>query len=594
MDNPFVIETNGQADWDAALTANFSVIERGFHVTERAATAISTGQILWLDATGFFHPYDPNSLTISPTALSFMAASSGDSLAALAWGIVRSLAVVPQAPGSLLYTSALTPGLVVTSPNGLAVGLGLNGGILFHPGKFKQGANIRSLGGVDYTGLGNGKVLKWSDASSNVVWATDSSGVSNVFSLSGINFAGLANDRIMKWSDATSQWVMAVDSAGGGGGGTTLAALTDVDTTGVADGKSLVWSDTSSKWHPVTISGGGGSSVNTGMYTIVGTHSLINSVQLDTVLHVSANWTNATSGDAACSVFDSFNNQVAMTFRRANGLLDTRSFSRVTSGQVIFAQNGMGVSSEGGGFANGILFRYIASDTWSGNYRPTRLNIALGGTPVTANFDLFPDGTTSGFVNVGSPPVVIQAAAVVGGNTVTFVTSPASGNYLVGMTWNPLSDVLSAPWTLLNKTTSGTDFAVMGGQALTAPGTLVQTLDASSSATMLTMMIELHGGKGVVPQYIAAKVSNGVGGVAPDLPSFPNIKDMISVHGIGLVSTAASLSAMYNVTSAAFLNNNATRQGAIGWSWSDRAVAQMVATLTASAETKGMVGLFSS
>lgn len=416
MDNPFVIETNGQADWDAALTANFAVIERGYHVTERAGMAINTGAALWLNPTGFFVPYNPNSGAIQPHALSYTAAASGDSLSAIAWGIVRSLSVIPDAPGSLLYVSSANDGSIVTSPNGIPVGVGVVGhGILFQPSK-RWGLNIRSL--------------------------------------SGINFAGLANDMILKWSDASSQFVMAVDSAGGGGGGTTLAALTDVDTTGVSSGKVLGWSDAASKWTPRAMSGGG--------------------------------------------------------------------------------------------------------------------------------------------TSVGSPPAVVQAQIALGSNAVTFVTSPASGNYLVGMTWNPLSDVLAAGWTLLNKTTSGTDFAVMGGKSLTGGSTLVQTFDASSSATMLTMMVELHGGKGVPAFAVAANVGNAVGGVAPGLPAFPNLLDMISISAVGFVSAASSLTAIYNVTSAIFSNSGTVRQGAVGWSWSDRAIAQMIATLTNSAETKGMVGLFSS
>lgn len=420
MDNPFVIETNGQADWDAALTANFAVLERGYHMTERAGTAINTGQVLWLNSGGFFMPFDPNSLAIYPHAMAYTAAASGDSMSALAWGIVRSLGInSPAVPGGPLYVSATTPGVIVSSFAGATrqIGWGLSGnGVLFQPSKTKWPTNIRSL--------------------------------------SGISFTGLANDMIIKWSDASSQFVMAVDSAGGGGGGTTLAALTDVDTTGIANGKALVWSDASSKWHPATISGGG--------------------------------------------------------------------------------------------------------------------------------------------TSVGSPPAVVQAAIALGSNAVTFVTSPASGNYLVGMTWNPLSDVLAAGWTFLNKSTSGTDFAVMGGKPLAAPATLVQTFDASSSATMLTMMVELHGGKGVTPQYIAANVGNSVGGTAPGLPSFPNIVDMISIHGVGFVSAASSLTAIYNVNSALFSNSGTVRQGAVGWSWFDHPLAQMLATLTASAETKGMVGLFTS
>lgn len=422
-DNQLAVITSGASDWDTDLDANFTILERGFHISERAGVAVNTGQVLWQNSGGFFFPFDPNSVDIFPHALALTAAASGDSTQMLAWGIVRSLAINSLAvPGKSLFVSVLTPGQIVLSNSGTnrKIGFGLPGyGIVFQPSRVHDHDAVRSLGGIDFTGLSDGKVLAW--------------------------------------SDATSIFTVATPEAGGGGGVTKIQSLSDVDPSGLGNNSILKWSNTSSKFV-------------------------------------------------------------------------------------------MAVDSTGGG----------------------------GGT------------------SVGSPPAVVQAAISLGRNVVTFVTSPASGNYLVGMTWNPLTDVLAAGWTLLNKTTSGTDFAVMGGQALTGGSTLVQTFDASSSATMLTIMFELHGGKGVTPKFIAANVGNSVGGVAPNLPAFPNILDMISIHGVGFVSGASSLSAIYNVTSAVFANSGTVRQGAGGWSWSDRAVAQMIATLTASAETKGMIGLFSS
>lgn len=138
MDNPFVTPTSGQADWDASLTADILAIDRGFHVTERAGTAISTGQILWLNSGGFFFPFNPNSESIRPHAMAYTAAASGDSLTAVAWGIVRSLSInSPSVPGKTLYVSALTPGLIVTSYAACnrPIGRGLAGyGVLFNPG----------------------------------------------------------------------------------------------------------------------------------------------------------------------------------------------------------------------------------------------------------------------------------------------------------------------------------------------------------------------------------------------------------------------------------------------------------------------------
>jgi hypothetical protein len=93
--------------------------------------------VLWLNSGGFFFPFDPNSAAIFPHALAYTAAASGDSLTALAWGIVRSLGInSPAVPGFGLYTSALTPGVIVTTPNGPKIGRGLAGyGVLFQPAR---------------------------------------------------------------------------------------------------------------------------------------------------------------------------------------------------------------------------------------------------------------------------------------------------------------------------------------------------------------------------------------------------------------------------------------------------------------------------
>lgn len=232
MDNPFDTPTEGQGDWDSGLGVNFMALERGYHVTERAGTAINTGQVLWLNSGGFAFPFDPNSKSIYPVGLAYTAIASGDSATFLAWGIVRSLGInSPAVPGFPLYVSALTPGLIVTTPTGHKIGRGLTGyGVLFNP------PNAPSRLGA----------------------------------LLDVNTTGLSNGKILKWADATSNWVVAVDS-GGGGGSSTLAGLTDVDTTGVSNGKALAWSDTSSKWVPTTVGGGSTSLPLTDVFSV--THS---------------------------------------------------------------------------------------------------------------------------------------------------------------------------------------------------------------------------------------------------------------------------------------------------------------------------------
>lgn len=136
-DNQFVFPTNGQADWDASLSADLSILERGYHTTERAGMAINTGNVLWMNSGGFFFAFDPNSLDIFPSHLAYTSASSGDSLTALAWGSIRSLGInSPAVPGKPLYVSALTPGVIVGSYAGAdrCIGRGLPGyGVLFNP-----------------------------------------------------------------------------------------------------------------------------------------------------------------------------------------------------------------------------------------------------------------------------------------------------------------------------------------------------------------------------------------------------------------------------------------------------------------------------
>jgi hypothetical protein len=138
-DNNLNLLVTGQANWDSDLNVNANIAERGYHVTEHAGVGINTGQVLWLNSGGFFFPLDPNSSSAIPHALAFTAAASGDSMQALAWGIVRSLAInSPAVPGQALYVSALTPGVIVGSYSGAdrPIGFGLPGySVMFRPGR---------------------------------------------------------------------------------------------------------------------------------------------------------------------------------------------------------------------------------------------------------------------------------------------------------------------------------------------------------------------------------------------------------------------------------------------------------------------------
>jgi hypothetical protein len=134
MENPFNLPVSGQASWDDDVNLALQVFDRGYHVTERAGQAISSGQMLALTSGGWFLPFDPNS-TLPCVGYSFTAAASGDSISPLAWGTVRSLDINSAALiGQLMFSNA--SGFLSASTLGAPVGMGLSGrGILFNPMK---------------------------------------------------------------------------------------------------------------------------------------------------------------------------------------------------------------------------------------------------------------------------------------------------------------------------------------------------------------------------------------------------------------------------------------------------------------------------
>lgn len=311
MDNPFIVPSDGEADWDSSLNADLHTVDRGYHVTERAGTAINTGQVLWLNSGGFAFPYDPNSTTAYPHAMAYTAAASGDSLTALAWGIVRSLGInSPAIPGFGLYVSALTPGLIVTSPFGHKIGRGLTGrGVLFNPAIAPQ----------------------------------------RLTALLDVDASALADGRIPKWSNASSKFVMAVDSGGGGGGGGSFGSLTDVDTTGISDGSIPKWSNTTSKWEMAVDSGGGGGGSDGSPPTVV---QFAWSGSLDSVTFASA----PTSGNMLVAmIWNTVGDTAGIGWTRladnSSGLDYKTIMSKIMGSGETMTQTPLGVHGNGGGVA---------------------------------------------------------------------------------------------------------------------------------------------------------------------------------------------------------------------------------------------------
>jgi hypothetical protein len=225
-DNKFPSIVTGASGWDGDLGNLITILERGYHVTERAGVAINTGQVLWLSNSGFFFPFDPNSASITPMALAFSAANSGDTITALTRGIVRSLGINSAATiGQPAYVSTSTPGLIVSSYDGAdrPIGFGLDGyGILFDVGIYSR-PRLRTLADVSSSGLTDGYKPRWVNSNASVQslfqFVPDTLGA-----LTDVNTNGIFDGAVIQWANATSKWGVTSMSGGGGGGGAAVGS----------------------------------------------------------------------------------------------------------------------------------------------------------------------------------------------------------------------------------------------------------------------------------------------------------------------------------------------------------------------------------
>lgn len=139
-DQQLSLQATGTADWDTALNANFSTLERGFHFVERVGAAVNTGDICRASSGGFMFPVSCDITDRGLLGLSLVSAASGDSVQFLQNGIVRSLSVFSLGtPGERLFISPSVLGTVARSYSGayFSAGRRLSGaGFLFNPQPF--------------------------------------------------------------------------------------------------------------------------------------------------------------------------------------------------------------------------------------------------------------------------------------------------------------------------------------------------------------------------------------------------------------------------------------------------------------------------
>lgn len=156
-DQKLELQAAGQADWDTALNANFSILERGRHLEAIAGTGIGSGQVCVITVGGFVRPLNAASTALSPHLISYKAASSGDQTQFLLHGAIRSMTVWSGhiTPGNNVHVSVRSIGFPVNSFAGCGESAGLaigNDAIIFMPGHHRTlpciDTNVNTVGPV--------------------------------------------------------------------------------------------------------------------------------------------------------------------------------------------------------------------------------------------------------------------------------------------------------------------------------------------------------------------------------------------------------------------------------------------------------------
>lgn len=110
--------TEGSADWDTSLNANFGILERGQHFRGTTGMQVNTGEAVTLTGSGTVVTFDASSGDLADVkGVSYSAINSGEEGFFPFLGIVRSLDVntVNLVIGQPVFVSSEFPGLLVSS-----------------------------------------------------------------------------------------------------------------------------------------------------------------------------------------------------------------------------------------------------------------------------------------------------------------------------------------------------------------------------------------------------------------------------------------------------------------------------------------------
>jgi hypothetical protein len=137
--NQLELMTEGQADWDTGNNSNLSILERGYHITGYAGTAVVSGQVCLVNSAGYVVPMDARSLVNYPQCIAYRGVNSGEQAMFLTDGAVNSVTVWSGhlKIGAPVFVAPTSPGFCVASyaGHGESVGYAIaTDAIRFRPG----------------------------------------------------------------------------------------------------------------------------------------------------------------------------------------------------------------------------------------------------------------------------------------------------------------------------------------------------------------------------------------------------------------------------------------------------------------------------
>jgi hypothetical protein len=190
----------------------------------------------------------------------------------------------------------------------------------------------------------------------------------------------------------------------------------------------------------------------------------------------------------------------------------------------------------------------------------------------------------------GTPPTIVQnAISVAASGSITLGAGPTNGNLLVAITGNPSTGSAGTGWTIQSQNTSGTDFFQILTKVAGAGESATQTPTPGAVSASIIGMWEIHGAAATPIIFVSAGAP--VTNAANSSASIPGIPNVLNLALIDIMGGSGAVTNFLNMTQDQIASSG-TRRGAMGHSDGSKAIAQLVALLSASVGTKaGIISL---